>query len=575
MRLVAACLLAFANALAAQELRWQLPPRGAAIYERQFGLDRKVVPEDAWTPEPWEGRVPVAAVLAGELDAGMKSMQAPCSDVRSLLSALCFDLDKAKGGKTKAEFDTRGRIARFRLDVVYGALGADGSQTVSATLEPDPKASRAAGDAPHLPTIVGKIEAKRTIDRERGLVTALQGTAEFRLDYPEHVDGDRKHPLRVVTLKIGDAWTLREVASHPTPEWQTRIDDAIRKSINHLRGRLQHRLDNWPEPGGDPYHDISAGELAITLLALVRGGENIRDPMLQRGYDALRRRNIEGTYSLAVAILALEALYTPGGEWLAIREGRISGPLPRNPSPDDQKLLREWVAALLDNVDTNNDLAYLRRWHYGPSKEWDNSNTQYALLGLYGAQLCGIEISPQIWTASAAHWLMIDVRDGDAGQAQIVAHKDVGKRTRATGGKIQPKGWGYRDAGPTGSMTTAGISALSLCASALRMQKKGGTKLLNEIDADIRSGLYWLQLNFSARQNPRGGDSWHLYYLYGLERACELNHVALLGERDWYFEGSVQLLGNQAEDGDFGGWVETAFGLLFLKKASLPAITGR
>ena len=29
--------------------------------------------------------------------------------------------------------------------------------------------------------------------------------------------------------------------------------------------------------------------------------------------------------------------------------------------------------------------------------------------------------------------------------------------------------------------------------------------------------------------------NWQLYYLYGLERACELNQVALLGDRDWYF----------------------------------------
>ena len=127
-------------------------------------------------------------------------------------------------------------------------------------------------------------------------------------------------------------------------------------------------------------------------------------------------------------------------------------------------------------------------------------------------------------------------------------------------------------------MTTAGISGLSLCTSALRLQKKGNPKLLADADAAVRGAFLWLEQNFSVRHNPgpHGSRShWQLYYLYGLERACELNQVALLADRDWYFEGALRLCSEQRADGTWGSWVDTAFGLLFLKKTALPAVTGR
>lgn len=41
----------------------------------------------------------------------------------------------------------------------------------------------------------------------------------------------------------------------------------------------------------------------------------------------------------------------------------------------DLALIKEWSDALLDNIDSTVDRAYVRRWHYGPGVEWDNSNS--------------------------------------------------------------------------------------------------------------------------------------------------------------------------------------------------------
>lgn len=281
-----------------------------------------------------------------------------------------------------------------------------------------------------------------------------------------------------------------------------------------------------------------------------------------------------------MAILAFEALYTPPSEWADLRAGRLRAPMARALPPADLQLVQGWAKELLDNVDTTVDVAYLRRWHYGPSRRWDNSNMQYALLGLYAAQLCGVEISPVVWTAAANHWLRCSVPCGEPIAVDLQTHRDLerAKSTRTSGPKLQPRGWGYYDSDPTGSMTTAGITGLTVCSSALRLGKKGGPKLLAEGDDAIRAGFVWFQQWLSVRHNPRpshGDQSWHLYYLYGLERACELNQIARVAGRDWYTEGAIQLVATQQQNGSWGSSVDTAFGLLFLKKTALPVFTGR
>ena len=76
--------------------------------------------------------------------------------------------------------------------------------------------------------------------------------------------------------------------------------------------------------------------------------------------------------------------------------------------------------------------------------------------------------------------------------------------------------------------------------------------------------------------------AWVYYYLYGLERTCVLSGVQTINDRDWYFEGAMMLIGLQSDDGTWpvegrGDTVieRTAMAVLFLKKASLPVVTGK
>ena len=65
-----------------------------------------------------------------------------------------------------------------------------------------------------------------------------------------------------------------------------------------------------------------------------------------------------------------------------------------------------------------------------------------------------------------------------------------------------------------------------------------------------------------------------LYALYGIERAGVLGRRGAMGGKPWYAPGAVRLVNEQDRRGFWtGGYnepVQTAFAILFLKKATTP-----
>ncbi|MBK8097682.1 MAG: hypothetical protein IPK26_11280 [Planctomycetes bacterium] len=565
--------LLLATASLAQDLRWNLPPHGAALYRRE----RTLTPGEHPPGAPWGGEPPAAVVLAGELDDAAQRSTEPLIDLREVFAVAALDLSLAKAGKSSVEASNENHFANVKIELVYGAIDATGRQEISGTIGA-PKADKVAARRPdHIAKVSGSLRGFRRIDKAAGRVAEFDGTIELK--------SERKEGGGAFTIR--DHWTFERLLDGKEAEFRARVAEGIRTGAAAVRQELERFLERDPHKPDDVYHDHQPGELALMLLTLVKAGEDVRDPLLQKGYEELRRRNIEGTYELACAILATEALYTPAGEWQDLREGRLKAPMPRVLAEGDKARLAEWLPDLMDNIDSTVDAAYIRRWHYGPSTTFDNSNTQYALLGLFAAQLCGAEISPQVWTASGNHWLQCKIAGNLTAAPQLVTHQDLAKQAAAggkgtrtrTGGKVPMRGWAYVGTGDvTGSMTCAGITGLTLASAGLRDKKKGNANVLRDIDEAVRGGFLWLEHNLSVRRNPGPPNVWNhwvYYYLYGLERTCELNQVALLGDRDWYFEGAMQILGQQRGDGGWGGANDTCFAVLFLKKTALPVLTPR
>src|SRR6266446_6221828 len=135
-------------------------------------------------------------------------------------------------------------------------------------------------------------------------------------------------------------------------------------------------------------------------------------------------------------------------------------------------------------------------------------------------------------------------------------------------------------------MTVAGIAALIITEIMLKAEtnqlNSDGTPICcPEPDGDLAldDACRWLGNNFSVAHNP-GGNSWLLYYLYGLERAGRVSgRRFFVGSReqkhDWYRLGAEYLVHRQSRLD--GGWrgdaagenhpvIATSFALMFLSK---------
>ena len=561
----------------AQAKSWQLPEQGAAVFERKRQEAIREVerahgqPDHASKPGFTISLNP-PVLFAGELDQEQQHIAGPVYDIRDVPMTLAFDLRRSRGlGKQTYAVPSSTSTCAMSITAKYGRVDANGIQPITAriTALPVPR------DVESLPkfryTMSGVIKLKRHFDRVAGRVAWFEST--MKLDVTFHRSRVARRALWTTEERWQWAGNREENAA-----FRTRVANAINKGRQELRQELAELADkNFVSQRDD------SGYLALMMLTLLKTGEVRTDPLIKMGLDELRRREIHETYDLALALMAMEAAYAPQGERDDLIRGAIPSPRRRTPTVQDLVVMSHWTDRLLGNIDSTVDPAYVRRWHYRPSNHYDNSNTQYALLGLYSAQLCGVEISRGVWHAALRHLLADAQQIGkQRRKVQLESHaratsKQKKKRTSSTAQAV-PIAWGYRaDEEPTGSMTAAGISGLTICEAGLA--ERGG-KLTAAEREHIRKarlgGFSWFARNLTVRANPTGNTHWttrRYYYLFGLERACELSMVARLHGRNWYFEGAELIMQHQYRGGSWGELSRTCFALLFLKKAVVGPIT--
>jgi len=320
------------------------------------------------------------------------------------------------------------------------------------------------------------------------------------------------------------------------------VERAIRDGVRFLKER-QRADGSWVEVDAQ----TQCGTTSLVTLALLTAGVQTDSPTIERSLLFLRQKDpeqINSTYGISLQTMVFAAA---------------------EPEHDRSRIVAnvDWLER--GQAKPGERGAWPGSWTYLNQKfrPGDNSNTQYALLGLHAASEAGVSVNPQIWALSRAYFEASQNRDG---------------------------GWAYtpRIKQSTASMTCAGISSLIITGST---RYQGQEYLQGDVIHDCGKGAFnvsllggidWLGKNFEVKQNIGHGQQWRYYYLYALERAGRLAGVRFFGQNDWYRLGAEEIVRNQNKLSGF--WrgagqenelVATSFALLFLAKGRAPVLINK
>ncbi|MBU0617977.1 MAG: DUF4159 domain-containing protein, partial [Planctomycetes bacterium] len=291
------------------------------------------------------------------------------------------------------------------------------------------------------------------------------------------------------------------------------VRTAVQRGCTALR-TTQHADGLWPDYG---YH---GGVACLATLALLQAGEPVEAECVATALEAILNLPDQHVYVVGLKIMVLA-------------------------TADPVKYRQEIHAAArwLVGAQTSGGL-----WGYtdvGP--RYDNSNTQFALLGLHAASQAGIKIPPNVWKRAQQAIFLNQNADG---------------------------GWSYQSGADSyGSMTAAGVADVLILGSQFRQGQEHGFRSgaapdcgKYRINRPLAKGLTWLGRNFTAGRNPRR-DEYTFYWLYAVERCGILSGQRFFGAHDWYREGAEILVRTQAGNGLWGqSLTDTCFAIMFLAK---------
>ena len=350
-----------------------------------------------------------------------------------------------------------------------------------------------------------------------------------------------RRPILLVAIVSIFVPRLVVAQERPKEELADRVNAAIERGIRYLK-QNQRDGGNWERGAQIAGMGNTGGPTCLAVLAMLNAGLKPDDPSVRDALKYIRALQPAGTYTVGLQTMVFAELN----------------------QPQDKPLIQRNVDWLIATA--IHDGRQLHGWGYSKGLGHDNSNTQYALLGLHAGKQAGAKIPPGFW--------------------EMIRNYYVLSQIKAIGGS---GAWGYveNDRSPRLTMTLAGLCGLYIASSEL---KNGRQKLdmktgvagrcgIYEEDDAINAALQWLSQrgNFTFQVG-----NFNYYCIYGIERTGRLSGRRFLADRDWYREGCEHLLRIQEVDGSWSGhgndaWVSvsTSFALLFLTKGRTPILISK
>jgi hypothetical protein len=349
---------------------------------------------------------------------------------------------------------------------------------------------------------------------------------------------------------------------------EAKVDQAIKKGVEFLRGAKS------PD-----FNKAYRNSDVLILWTFIHAGVPQDDPKFKSLLDSVMSEPLEKTYKVALTAMCLEEIdrvkyqekiaqcaqflvdnQCKNGQWnygspteftkdvkvpaapkAVASAGGAAGP--------GATLAKDGKPKVLQHV-------AVKKMKEGPDNG-DNSNSQYAALGLRACFDAGVTLPEGVVLLAVKWWRESQFKDPKKDEKKVATGP-------AVTGKVE--GWNYKDEalqpdkGPYRSMTCGGIGSLVIYDYMLDRKWKD--------DSHVKEGMNWLTVHFEV-------PAWDTYYLYGLERAAILFGTEKVGDHFWYAEGAAALIGAQHEDGSWGkdtDWFnttwDTCFSVLFLRRAT-------
>jgi len=294
--------------------------------------------------------------------------------------------------------------------------------------------------------------------------------------------------------------------------------------------------------GDAPRHRVGTTALCLYALRMAGVPQDARPLALAAAYLLLRERAnsppmvFRINYAAGIAAMALEAL-------------------DRHRYRHD---LQQLTLHLVEGQQKNGGWTY--RLTYGTrdarDRNIDLSNTQYSVLGLRSAAFAKLPIRPDVWE----------------GVLRLMRGAEIDRTGE----------WLYTVPGKSRRAGMAAIAAASLLIARSQLEK--GLKLEDVLaDEQIVRALRSMARKYGK---VSAYDRLDHYTLYSIERVGALFGIYSFDDVPWYEEGKRVLLERQLQDGGWGvldervDWwdtwgrnVDTAYALLFLKRATTPVFS--
>ncbi len=364
----------------------------------------------------------------------------------------------------------------------------------------------------------------------------------------------------------------------PDPVLQSKIDDAINRGVEYLK--KADSVVAWEAMGNSD---------ELILWTLVHADVSPRDETYRSILERMLSCPLQRTYKVALQAMILEEIdrvkyqeriwqcaqflmdnQCANGQW---SYGEPTQAINNMPTPVKAVASGPVGARDFGAAARKEKPKVVRKLPVKPTKSGpatgDNSNSQYASLGLRACHEAGI-VFPREPLALAKKWWTDCQHSGDK-EKKVATGKFAG----------EPRGWCYdvRDGHPAyGSMSAGAVGSVALLDYMLDIDWKK--------DPVVACGMSFLAAHFTVTENfgppqerPAGTAEFLYYYLYAIERAGILVGTETIGDHRWYLEGAKFLVEDQKPTGAWehaGDWNKptwnTCFAILFLKRATRPLV---